>query len=243
MDFLRHSKGFARADGQWSLTTPWLLVRLPRRCVRPCGLRGKPGPARHRISPKQGVNIRRRGAPACRRYKAWRCGRGRRWWRRSDRSRRSRSRRAGSAAAGRRAARASPRAAPRPARRSRTASSSSKTACSARTCSRRRAAVLRSANTRAEELRTSTRVSSISWIISRIIFSGSSAWSSMELMFELMMSVMRENMPMVLLLSVCSLEPVWLRLVRLCSYRFYIRIHASFFISLILLTILLISAD
>ena len=46
---------------------------------------------------------------------------------------------------------------------------------------------------RAEVERTSTRASSISLMIRRTIFSGSSALSSKAFKFELMMSVMREK--------------------------------------------------
>ena len=49
---------------------------------------------------------------------------------------------------------------------------------------------------RAAFARTSTRVSSISWIICRIIFSGSSARSSAAFRLALMMSVSREKIPM-----------------------------------------------
>ena len=49
---------------------------------------------------------------------------------------------------------------------------------------------------RAEELRTSTRVSSISWIIRRIIFSGSSALSSSAFRLEFTMSDILEKIPM-----------------------------------------------
>src|SRR5690349_10485316 len=52
-----------------------------------------------------------------------------------------------------------------------------------------------SAIERAAAERTSTRQSSISWMISRAIFSGSSALSSIALMFELMMSDSREKTP------------------------------------------------
>src|SRR3954454_4444890 len=48
--------------------------------------------------------------------------------------------------------------------------------------------------------RTSTSVSSISWMTRRISFSGSSARSRMELRLELMMSVRREKMPMAVLI-------------------------------------------
>jgi len=51
------------------------------------------------------------------------------------------------------------------------------------------------ADMRAALLRTSTRVSSISWIICRIIFSGSSARSRTEFRLALMMSVRREKIP------------------------------------------------
>ena len=56
---------------------------------------------------------------------------------------------------------------------------------------------LRSAMHLAAADRISTSVSSISWIISRMIFSGSSAFSSTALMFALMMSLNREKIPMV----------------------------------------------
>jgi hypothetical protein len=49
---------------------------------------------------------------------------------------------------------------------------------------------------RAAAERTSTRVSSISWMISRTTFSGSSALSSIALMLELMMSLILEKTPM-----------------------------------------------
>ena len=55
---------------------------------------------------------------------------------------------------------------------------------------------LRSAIARAAVERTSTNVSSISWIMRRTSFSGSSALSRIELMFEFTMSVKREKMPM-----------------------------------------------
>src|SRR5690606_31937270 len=61
-------------------------------------------------------------------------------------------------------------------------------------CWARRSRVFFSAITLAVPLRTSTRVSSISWMTMRIIFSGFSALSSRELMLELMMSDSLENM-------------------------------------------------
>ena len=61
-------------------------------------------------------------------------------------------------------------------------------------CSARRLSVFFSAITLAVPLRTSTRVSSISWITMRIIFSGFSALSSRELMLELIMSDSLLNM-------------------------------------------------
>jgi hypothetical protein len=53
------------------------------------------------------------------------------------------------------------------------------------------------ASVRTEVERTSTSVSSISWMIRRTIFSGSSALSSMALRLALTMSVILEKMPMV----------------------------------------------
>ena len=92
------------------------------------------------------------------------------------------------------------------ARSSRSLSSAS-SALSCQPCASRssasslRAASFLSAIARAAAERTSTSVSSISWIMRRTIFSGSSALSSMALMFELTMSVKREKIPIALFLS------------------------------------------
>src|SRR6185312_671313 len=67
--------------------------------------------------------------------------------------------------------------------------------CSRRSVSSRRSTSLRSAMMRTAEARTSTSVSSISWMIRRMIFSGSSARSRMALILEFTMSVSREKIP------------------------------------------------
>ena len=76
-----------------------------------------------------------------------------------------------------------------------TASSALRCQSSASSCRRwrRRSNSFLSAMARAEVVRTSTSVPSISWRIMRTIFSGSSALSSKALMLELTMSVMREK--------------------------------------------------
>ena len=59
-----------------------------------------------------------------------------------------------------------------------------------------RSCVFLSAKMRAEADRTSTNVSSISWMIRRIIFSGSSALSHIAFRFEFTMSDSLEKIPM-----------------------------------------------
>src|SRR4051812_30762774 len=73
---------------------------------------------------------------------------------------------------------------------------SAQSASAAASCSRRRWISFFSVMVRTAAERTSTSVSSISWIISFTIFSGSSAWSRSELMLAFTMSVRREKMPM-----------------------------------------------
>ncbi len=65
-------------------------------------------------------------------------------------------------------------------------------------CSMRRSSCFFSASARAEVERTSTSVSSISWIISRTSFCGSSALSNSVLMLAFTISAKREKIPMML---------------------------------------------